>query len=166
MLLRLAEANDVPDIYAVMLECLPTYDSSYCMPNEKSFFVDMIKRDGVVIIAEEVGKLVGYAVLDLNLGTERGNLLKLGIDEEDYMLTMNLEVCMVLPGYRRQGIQKLFIGEALKIAKTKNYKHIYSTTHPDNRASLTNLLKAGFKKVLLSHNSRKEPRLLMHKDID
>jgi len=163
MLLRLAESADISEIYEVMIKCLPTYDPSFCMPNDRDFFIEMLRSKGLILVTEDKGNIIGYAVLDLDLGTETGNISKLGIPETEHNLTMNLEVCMVLEEYRGKGIQKEFINKALEIAEKREYKHIYSTAHPENVASLNNLLRVGFEKVMLSQNSKNEPRLLLYK---
>lgn len=164
-MVRVASIDDIEEIHKVMLDCLPTYDPSFCMPNDLEFFRVMVEGKGIVLVEERLGRIIAYAVLDTSLETEHGNLKKLGIPEREWDSTINFEVCMVLEDYRGQGIQKMFLEETVKIASERNIKHLYSTTHPENLASFKNLKGLGMKEVVLSQNSKEEPRLLLHKPL-
>lgn len=164
--IRLATEEDVPFMYDVMLNSLGTYDASYCMPNSIEFFKSMVKERGVTLVAVVEGAVVGYAVLDLQLRGEQSNLRKLGLDGTARSYVVNFEVCMVLEKYRGQGIQKLFLSRTFDYAKSGGYRHIYTTAHPDNTASVRNLQAFGFRFMLASVNSRNEPRSLFYTSVN
>lgn len=164
MNIKIASHSDAYELFQVMEQCLPTFDPAFCMPSTLEFFEQMINGCGIVIIAETENRIVGYAVLDLTLFHESKNVATLGLAGEE-MYTANFEVCMVLKEHRGQGIQKKLMEQLLIIAKEHGRKHIYTTTHPGNKASLNNILKSGFEPKSLGKNSVGNPRLLLYRRI-
>lgn len=68
----------------------------------------------------------------------------LGVETEE-IKSANYKICMVLPNYRGHGLQRL-LGERLeKIAFHQGVTLLCSTVSPHNGASITSLLRLGYR---------------------
>lgn len=80
-------------------------------------------------------------------GDDRENLAY-SLDTRDDLYTYaNIKVVIVKDGYRGHGLQKAFIRDFEKYAKTIGVNTLLSTVSPDNMYSCRNLEQCGYKSV-------------------
>lgn len=69
----------------------------------------------------------------------------LGFEEDQLLQTVNMDTIVVHPEYRGQGLQRKLMMEAEKWAGEQGFRMLMCTVHPDNRFSLDNMLKIGYR---------------------
>ncbi|MGB3694663.1 MAG: GNAT family N-acetyltransferase [Spirulinaceae cyanobacterium] len=110
-LIRLATPADIPTLFS-LIEALAAYEKlSHLVTGTPESLQEHLfgaKPYAEAIVAEEEGKLVGFALFFANYSTF---LTKPGIYIEDIF---------VLPAYRRQGIGKALLSYVAKLAVERN----------------------------------------------
>lgn len=69
----------------------------------------------------------------------------LDFDRDALLRSVNMDTIVVDPDYRGRGLQRILMTEAEKWAGEQGYLHLMCTVHPDNRFSLNNMLKLGYR---------------------
>ncbi|OCT17276.1 hypothetical protein A8709_27370 [Paenibacillus pectinilyticus] len=136
---------DLQEIQALMLDVISRlpFQDLFAMDDE-DYFLEIINGKGEVYGAFNKGELVAYSVLafpgvsESNLGTE------FGVPEKELPYVAVLDSTIVQESVRGLGLQRFFHELREKRAKEKGYLYLYSTVHPENRASINNLEAAGF----------------------
>lgn len=88
----------------------------------------------------------------------------LALDKEALLLVANMDTIAVHPDYRGLGLQRKLMKEAENWAFAHGYRILMCTVHPENRFSLDNMLKLGYRieKKLPKYGS---VRYVLRKDI-
>ena len=90
--------------------------------------------DGLVLMAEDGGKPVGYSFNYVKKSNPVYRVNKLGCMSELY----------IVPGYRKKGISSRFKNEAFKWFRKKGLKHVCIGAHGSNKRALGIYRKWGF----------------------
>jgi ribosomal protein S18 acetylase RimI-like enzyme len=78
-----------------------------------------------------------------------------------------LLINLVDPDFRGKGIGSLLCDSRIQMAKQRNYRHLFTTVHPHNTASIKILTKFGFS-ILEERElfEQRLPRYVMHADLE
>ncbi|MWC28082.1 GNAT family N-acetyltransferase [Paenibacillus sp. MMS18-CY102] len=137
--------NEISGLLALMKDVisrLPNQDL-FAMDDE-DYFIGLFSGEGEVYGAFKEGKLVAVSVLAFP-GISRKNLgLEIGVLDHELHLVAVLDSTVVHESVRGQGLQRIFHELREKRAAENGYRYLYSTVHPDNHASVNNLVHAGF----------------------
>lgn len=151
IIIRKATLEDVDEIYDLLA------DVHYSMPEEVRSWHSYTKNkeryslfinDGYCFVACDKDKIIGayltYVLRDD--GTEFYQMVK------DYFkdATNIIEVINVVvkDGYRGLGLMNKMILKSEELLKDSKYHRFVTTVHPDNKYSLDNMVKNGFKTVI------------------
>lgn len=127
-----------------------THDVQAAMPDTAWFALDpdeelrALTADGSMEfwLAEAEGRLAAvFSIIcpglrDFNLGYE------IGLPEEDLLRVTHMDTAAVHPDFRGRGLQRKMMFEAEKALKGRV---LLCTIHPDNRFSLGNALRLGYR---------------------
>lgn len=88
----------------------------------------------------------------------------LDFTREQLLQSVNMDTIVVHPNYRGRGLQRILMTEAENWAREQGYGVLLCTVHPDNRFSLDNMLRLGYRvqKKLPKYGS---VRYVLRKDI-
>ncbi|MEM1515275.1 MAG: ribosomal protein S18-alanine N-acetyltransferase [Candidatus Bathyarchaeia archaeon] len=128
-ILRKFEKEDLEDVIYINRVCLPENYSVY-------FFMDLhLNYPETFIVAEINNKVVGYIMCRIEIGFSGLSLIKKG-----HVISI-----AVLPNYRRMGIGKALLLEALK-AMVKHYgvRECYLEVRVSNTPAINLYKKTGF----------------------
>lgn len=128
-ILRKFKNEDLEEVIYINRVCLPENYSAY-------FFIDLyVNYPETFIVAEVDNKVVGYIMCRIETGFSGFSLIKRG-----HVISI-----AVLPGYRRMGIGKALLLEALK-AMVKHYgaRECYLEVRVSNTPAINLYKKVGF----------------------
>lgn len=143
--IQVAKPKDVFAIWAMQrrsLKATEKDDQELFAPSSFLSLKTMVLKKEVRIEKSRWG-MMGYVglkpVKNINRSVYRSN-------EEISLLTqvLSIDTMLVDLRYRKQGIQKRLIEEAIHFAKENNYDLICATVSPKNLHSLNNFMKSGF----------------------
>ena len=159
ILLRLAGRVDLPAMCALNASAIAEQkQDGLFMPMPESFLSEMI-RDGIVLILEQDGKVLGYSVA-VPVGPDRPAF----ISETDSDGVGLLFGTAIDPSLRGQGRHPQLIVIRQEIFAEAGFSSVQSTASPFNTASLSNLIKAGFHVVGLKILLDGHPRFLLRRE--
>ena len=120
---------------------------------------------GYKAIETESGNTAGV-FLAVIPGTDKSNL---GRDAEmpDSLLPFiaHMDSAAVLPEYRGCGLQKRLMTAAEEDLKAMGMRYLMCTVHPDNRFSLNNVLRQGYKIVTVKEKYGGNIRAILQKEL-
>lgn len=117
----------------------------FFIPFTETEIVDMFDENKTVIYgAYDNEKLVGTAQIYLDEEYVKDIKKMLSIENAK---ALELGGYLVLSNYRNQGIMKNLQNKLIIEAKTRNFKHIIITAHPDNKPSNSVIKSSGAKLV-------------------
>lgn len=148
--LRLASPEDVEEIHRVM------HAAASALPDPLFYFVDSVdfihahvSREGFIVVAlEGAGNVAGFQVVRIpgrspdNLGHE------IGLPDEELLRVAHMESAAVLPVHWGKGLQRAMLKEAERRLASQGFQKLMCTVHPENRHSLANLERLGYKPVV------------------
>jgi ribosomal-protein-alanine N-acetyltransferase len=111
--------------------CLPENYTDY-------FFIDLHRRHPeTFIVAEENGEVVGYIMCRIELGLSNFGLS--GIIKKGHIVSV-----AVLPQYRRKGVGKALIAEAMEGMRLYDVKQCFLEVRATNTPAINLYKKLGF----------------------
>ncbi|AFC28581.1 GNAT family N-acetyltransferase [Paenibacillus mucilaginosus] len=137
--------SEVPDIVTLMEDVVSR------LPSQDLFAVDdaaylyaHVEEHGEIYGAYLNGTLAAYTVLAFP-GPGEGNLgRELGVPEQELAYVAVLDATIVHESVRGRGLQRYFHDLRERRAVERGFRYLYSTVHPENRASIRNLEAKGF----------------------
>lgn len=115
-------------------------------------------------VAMDENKLAG-ALSVLILGEDPENYgWDLGFSREELLQSVNMDSAAVYPRYRGLGLQGKLLEQAERELKAAEKHILLCTVHPDNRFSLENVLKQGYR-IRKRYEKYDSVRYLLRKDI-
>lgn len=148
--LREMQVEDVTQVLALQDVVLNSLiDKKLFYPDTRQFYEETILNEdnlvqgifhGDVLVAFSIMLVPGIDSSD-NLGKD------IGISGDDLSKVAHLEMVMVDPSFRGNGLQRFFINERLKHAENNNLSPVLTTVDPNNSASLYNLQSCGLEIV-------------------
>ena len=124
-----------------------THINQTCLPENYTdvFFADLHRRfPETFIVAEEEGKVVGYIMCRVEVGLSNfglGGLVKKG----------HVVSVAVLPEYRRSGIGKALVTQAMERMRKYKAKQCYLEVRATNHEAISLYKKLGFETVRTIH---------------
>lgn len=127
--------------------------SEWYVTDTKEYIEAHLGEQGMVLLAEtQDGKLVGYFIVDfpavrlqVQEDPENDNLGKeLRMDERNLALVAHMDSAAVVPEYRGHHLQYRLLQAAEELLQDFPYEYYLCTIHPDNRASLHTMMRAGY----------------------
>lgn len=151
--IRKATIDDLDAIFSIIQKVGTEYGSTskfVCSKNNK-VYENMILSSPAYVAVSENGEIVGSLLLHHDTKDGEGVYKAAGLNSKEISTTIIFETCEVLPEHRGNSLQYLLCKQALKELKAqKYYKKAVCTVHPDNKYSLRNMEKIGFKVAQLT----------------
>ncbi|MDQ8737668.1 GNAT family N-acetyltransferase [Paenibacillus sp. LHD-38] len=137
--------EEIADLNALMVDVMSRLPSQelFAMDDE-DYFHDYVLENGEIYGAYLAGKLVAYSVLTFPKQTENNLGREFGVPEKELSDVGFLEATVVHESARGLGLQRHFHRLREKRARENGCRYLYSTVHPDNHASISNLESEGF----------------------
>jgi len=130
--LRKFNTNDLERVTYINRACLPENYSDF-------FFVDLYRRfPDTFIIAQENGEVVGYIMCRIETGLS--NFILHGLAKKGHIVSV-----AVLPQYRRKGIGKALVIEAMENMRLYNAKQCFLEVRTTNTSAVNLYKKLGFR---------------------
>lgn len=146
IIVRKAEVEDIEEIYNLLVHVHEKIENkSWYTYTKKIERYNLFINDGYSVVVCHNGKIVGVCLTYVlrDDGTEFYQIVK------DYYKNVDdvIEVInyAVLEGYRGLGLQNKMVSKVEELLKNTKYKKFVATVHPDNKYSLNNMLKNGYK---------------------
>ncbi len=146
VVVRVAQLEDVEEIYNLIVQVHEKIEDKRWYTYTKNIErYNLFVNDGYSVVACHNGQIVGVCLTYIlrDDGTEFYQLVK------DYYKDTNdvIEVInyAVLENYRGMGLQNKMLSIVEEMLKNTKYKKFVATVHPDNKYSLNNMLKNGYK---------------------
>ena len=130
-IIRKVTPNDLDEVIRINEECLPEHYPRY-------FWEEHLRRwNEAFLVAEVDGKIVGYIMCRVELGW---GFTRKGIIKKGHVISI-----AVLQEYRRRGIGKALMENAMKILKEKYGAHeVYLEVRVSNMPAINLYRKLGF----------------------
>ncbi len=158
--LRLAGEADLPAMCAMNASAIAEQRrDGLFMPMPESFLAEII-RNGIVLILERDGKLLGYSVAT-PVNRERPAFIT-GVDPSETGLLFGTAISPILRG---QGRQSQLIRLRQRIFEEAGFISVQSTVSPFNTSSLCNLISSGFQVLELRNLLDGHPRFLLQNEL-
>lgn len=149
IIIRKAELDDVEEIYNLLVGVHEKIENkSWYTYTKKIERYNLFVSDGYSVVVCHNGKIVGVCLTYIlrDDGTEFYQIVK------DYYKNVDdiIEVInyAVLEEYRGLGLQNKMVSKVEELLRNTKYKKFVATVHPDNKYSLNNMLKNGYKIVM------------------
>lgn len=127
--------------------------------DDRNFISQHINEKGFILIAINKEKIIGFLMVRIP-GLEEDNLgLDINLPEDKRNLVAHIESVAVLPEYRGNGIHKSLLLEAEDILEKRGFQYFMATVYPENGASLSNFLWAGYE---IASTKQKYSGLMRH----
>lgn len=142
------DPSHLDGLCALFAEVEQSDAAPYLDPPNRAFFARTLGTSYANVLACDGDNIVGYAVLQL-LSEWPDYMAGPGINAPNYPCQLSAMVLFTLvhPDYRTQGINKRMTQLRLEAAKAAGTKYLFSTVHPDNTPSLSNLTAIGMKAI-------------------
>lgn len=102
--------------------------------------------EGFAVIAQtEDGTVAGCFLVDIPAEDERNMGYDLGYTKEQRAFTAHMDMAVVSPSFRGYHLQDLMMEKCEEELKERGFVYLMATVHPDNRYSLQNVIKRGYK---------------------
>ncbi|GGG58248.1 GNAT family N-acetyltransferase [Paenibacillus radicis (ex Gao et al. 2016)] len=140
--------NQVPQIHELMLDVVSRLpDDVLFAADEENYFHKVMQQNGEIYGAfeKDKDKLMAYTVLACPGTTENNLGREFGVPEEELSRVWILDSTIVHESVRGRGLQRYFNQLREERAKALGGLYLYSTVHPDNKASIRNLEAAKLK---------------------
>ncbi|WP_079913602.1 GNAT family N-acetyltransferase [Paenibacillus sp. 32352] len=143
--IRRLSQEDVPDIFKLMEEVVSRLPSrSLFATDDMDYLYSHIEEHGEIYGAFAKGRLAAYSVLAFP-GADAKNLgREFGVPEDELEQVAVLDATIVHESVRGRGLQRYFHQLREQRARSRGFRYLYSTVHPDNTASRRNLETTGF----------------------
>ena len=163
-----ADASDAAEIYRIMTEArsLMPDPGWYCTDSEKYIRAHIENPDtGIAFKAVDHGCLAAFFILHYpgNTPDSLGHYMKLG--REDLGRVVHMDSLAVRPDFRGRGLQSLLMAHGEQYLNATPYCHLMGTVHPENRYSLNNFLKLGYRIVATTEKYGGLPRHVLYKSL-
>jgi len=136
--LRKFNTNDLQSVMNINRTCLPENYTDY-------FFIDLHRRfPDTFIVAEENGEVAGYIMCRIELGLS--NFGFSGLIKKGHIVSV-----AVLPQYRRKGIGRALVTEAMEGMRLHNAKQCFLEVRTTNTAGVDLYKKLGFQVTRTIH---------------
>ncbi|WLR52726.1 GNAT family N-acetyltransferase [Bacillus tianshenii] len=114
----------------------------YCDALSQQELLNVLGERGLTLGVFVEGKCVGFHAV-LFPGLDEENLgYDWGLDSKQLMQAAHLEIVLIYPEYRGNGLQQLMAKELLEMLnKMENIRYVFETVHPLNTPSVKNTLK-------------------------
>lgn len=151
---RKAKLRDVPAIAKMGMELLDHHAKfgAYFLPakNAKSLYIkhferSVYSRNRLLLVCEDKGKLVAYALAEVSSRSPMFREQRIGVLSDAY----------VKKSHRRKGIAKQFLKQIYPWFRSKKIKHVELNVYADNASGRKAWRRCGFK----LHNIRKLRKL-------
>lgn len=146
IVLRKAKLKDVEEIYNLLVHVHENIENkSWYTYTKKIERYNLFIKDGYSVVACHNGKIVGVCLTYI-LRDDGTNFYQITKDyfknTDDVIEVINYAV---LEDYRGMGLQNKMLLKVEKALENTKYKKFVATVHPDNKYSLNNMLKNGYK---------------------
>jgi ribosomal protein S18 acetylase RimI-like enzyme len=148
---RLATVDDFKAIRDIMLEVYDALDDKtwYCIDdsNNEEYLKAQIDHSGLCIVAEDTdsdNEVIGFLLITFPRSTDDNLGKGYYANTDDLLKVAHMENSAVKPNHRGSHLMCQLIEDAEK-RLGKDYIHLMATVHPDNHASLSTLIKCGYK---------------------
>lgn len=146
IILRKAQLEDIEEIYNLIATVHENIENkSWYTYTKKIERYNLFINDGISMVACDNGKIVGVYLAYI-LRDDGTNFYQL---VQDYFKNTDniIEIInyAVLENYRGMGLQTQMLLKVEELLKNTKYKKFVATVHPDNKYSLNNMLKNGYK---------------------
>ncbi|MEM3088171.1 MAG: ribosomal protein S18-alanine N-acetyltransferase [Candidatus Bathyarchaeia archaeon] len=129
--LRLFKAEDLDHVIKINLTCLPENYSPF-------FYLDLHEHyPRTFLVAEADGQIVGYVMCRIELGFSEFRRIEFA--KKGHVVSI-----AVMPDYRRQGIAKTLMIEAMKGMETYNATECFLEVRVTNQPAINLYKKLGF----------------------
>ena len=90
----------------------------------------------------------------------------LNLTKQESLMVAHMESAAVLPEYTGRGIQRQLMSAGEDIVLQQGYRYLMGTAHPENRYSVNNFLKLGYKILLETEKYGGLPRYVFCKEMN
>ena len=148
MLIRKFQKKDISEVVKLGIDFLNYHKKfdPFFAPSKniksiyKKYFSEYLNSNNkLLLVAEEKGKIIGFATGDIKKGSELFRVKVTGL----------IEYIFVSSGYRRQGMGEVFMKEILAWFKGKKIKYIAISVHSKNKIGRKAWEKYGFKEFMI-----------------
>ena len=138
----------------------------YCTDSEEYIRSHIVNPDaGIVFKAVEHDCLAAFFIIHFPGNTPDSLGHYMNLDPEALDRVAHMDSLAVRPGFRGRGLQYQLMASAEQYLMTTSYCHLMGTVHPDNRYSLGNFLKLGYRIVTTTKKYGGLPRHVLYKSI-
>lgn len=160
---RAGEA-DTAAIRFIMDQAVSSDRNGWYVDDDADFIEAHIRREGYTLKCMVNGVMAGFLIIRHPEMAEDNLAVYLNLPMERRMKTAHMESVSVLPAFRGYGIQTRLLQTAARMEKQHGYLDLMATVHPDNRYSLENFLKEGYRIVAEDRKYGGYDRVILHKD--
>lgn len=157
--------DDIDAIFALHLAGMAGLpDPGIVKPERRDFFAMLLGGGGRILGVRHGPDLIAYGVLQYDLSSEGVPRRALGVGASEPVA--KLAGAAVTQGYRGRGLQRLLARRRVDLAQAAGYRHLFSTSSPQNPVSWANLLAEGFAIVDLAEKYGGLLRFILHRRPD
>lgn len=163
-----ASAADTAEIYRIMTQAhsLAPDPGWYCTDSEDYIREHIVNPDaGIVFKAVEQDCLAAFFIIHFPGNTPDSLGRYMNLDPQALSGVAHMDSLAVRPGYRGRGLQYQLMSHGEQYLSTTSYCHLMGTVHPDNRYSLGNFLKLGYRIAATTQKYGGLPRHVLYKSL-
>ncbi len=158
---RWAEPADAVAVHDVMLEAARSIPSDQFEVDELEFVRSHVEDQGRILLAEAGGTLAGVQIIRLPGDAEDNLGYDCGLEDDQLDSVAHAETSAVRLRFFGHGLQRSMLRQCVVWAKANGYSWLCATVHPENRISLKNLRRVGFKVITTKQKYGGHPRHIM-----
>ena len=143
--IRMARPEDAQTVYGIMMEASRTMaNPEWFLTDTEEYVREMAAgvRGSYILLMETDGQASGFLIVEAPRPDDDSYTRYVpGANTGNSMYPISTAV---LPAFRGRGIQRRLYLKAEEIERKKGTKFLLATVHPDNKASLNSILRAGY----------------------
>lgn len=161
-----AVSSDAPIIHQIMTLGLSTMEhKEWYVIDSEDYIRKHIEQPetGLVLKAVENGQIAAFLIVHYPKSEHDNMGHYLNLDDNECLKVAYMDSVCVLPVFRGRGLQYDLISLGETFLQSTPYCHFMATVHPDNRYSLANLMKLGYRIVTTTTKYGDLPRHILYK---
>lgn len=162
-----AEQADVPEIMKIMTTASRLVeDLKWYSMDDEAYVRRHIDQEGFVLKALIDKKTAGFLLVRYPKDAKDNLGEYLNLTKQESLMVAHMESAAVLPEYTGRGIQRQLMSAGEDIVLRQGYRYLMGTAHPENRYSVNNFMKLGYKILLETEKYGGLPRYVFCKEMN
>lgn len=139
------DLDDVLKLEKIIIKALP--EQSLFQGDTKESIFNYLDKEGIACGVIHKKELIACGAMHFPKKNKDNLGLDIGLEEEELDHVAHIEINIVHPEYRGNGLQILLNEMLIEKAKEKGFFHILATVSPHNKVSHSNIEQLGLKTV-------------------